>query len=218
MSMTKPAGIPMMPIGMAKLIFTDKNFSGRVYELVLEKTTIGRSDQNTLVIRDSSLSSTHCEILMHGPEIIVRDLDSSNGTFVGGVRLNQQSQIKSGQTVRFGSVEARLELDPSMDETDSAEITAVYALGKVLREQRRAKNQPEPGPASMQLDPDRPPVEETQTILIPKPPASTPAPASLPSEKGEHDPEGRSKGKLAALAAVAIIALLLIFWLIWGRK
>src|SRR4051794_35895657 len=110
---------------MAKLVFTDKNFSGRTYELVLEKTTVGRGDQNTLVIRDGSLSAMHCEILMHGSEIIIRDLDSRNGTFVDGVRLNKQSQAKSGQAVRFGSVEARLELEPGQSENDTAEITAV---------------------------------------------------------------------------------------------
>src|SRR6266481_4172253 len=104
---------------MAKLIFIDENFSGRVYELMLEKTTVGRGDQNTLVIRDTSLSSTHCEILMHGSEVIVRDLDSRNGTFVNGIRLNKQSQVKSGQTVRFGSVEARLDLGPSKDASDT---------------------------------------------------------------------------------------------------
>ena len=89
---------------MPKLIFIDKNFSGQVYELVLEKTTVGRSDQNTLVIHDNSLSAAHCEILVNGPEVIVRDLNSRNGTFVDGSRLNKQSGVRSGQTVRFGSV------------------------------------------------------------------------------------------------------------------
>src|SRR2546428_13236852 len=86
-------------IHMAKLIFIDQRFAGRVYELVLEKTTVGRGDQNTLTIRDRSLSASHCEILTYGSEVIVRDLNSRNGTFVQGVRLNQQSQVKSGQTV-----------------------------------------------------------------------------------------------------------------------
>src|SRR6266446_5537160 len=155
---------------MAKLIFIDKNFAGRSYELMLEKTTVGRGDHNTLVIRDKSLSSSHCEILMHGPEIIVRDLGSSNGTFVNGARLNKQGQLKSGQTVRFGAVEARLELDPGRDETDTAELTAVYSLQKIQREQRRAQKHPKPDTASMQLEPDNPPDTGTQTILIPRPP------------------------------------------------
>ena len=93
---------------MAKLIFTDKNHAGRIYELTLEKTTVGRSDQNILVISDGSLSALHCEILVNGPEVIVRDLGSRNGTFVNGAKLqNHQAQLKSGQTVRFGAVEAR---------------------------------------------------------------------------------------------------------------
>ena len=42
---------------MPKLFFIDRNFSGQVYELILEKTSVGRSDQNVLVIRDESVSS-----------------------------------------------------------------------------------------------------------------------------------------------------------------
>src|ERR1051326_5318028 len=152
------------PIIMAKLIFVDKNFPGRSYELVLEKTTVGRGDHNTLVIRDPSLSATHCEILMNGDEIIVRDLDSSNGTFLNGTRLRGQSQAKSGQTIRFGSVEARLELEPHEDQTDTAEITAIHTLDKIMRQQKRTEGQPKPA-ASMQLG-DNPPVAEGERTLI----------------------------------------------------
>jgi pSer/pThr/pTyr-binding forkhead associated (FHA) protein len=95
---------------MAKLVFTTQEHAGQSYELILEKTTVGRADGNTLVIADASLSAMHCDILVNGPEVIVRDLGSRNGTTVNGRKLvNQQSQLKSGQIVRFGSVEARLE-------------------------------------------------------------------------------------------------------------
>src|SRR6266545_4090755 len=59
---------------MPKLIFTDTKFAGQVYRLMLEKTTVGRGDQNILVIRDDSVSSKHCVILVNGPEVIVREL------------------------------------------------------------------------------------------------------------------------------------------------
>jgi pSer/pThr/pTyr-binding forkhead associated (FHA) protein len=203
---------------MAKLIFIDKNFLGKTYNLVLEKTTIGRGDQNTLVIRDPSLSGLHCEILMNGPEIIVRDLDSLNGTYVGGVKLNKQAQAKSGQTVRFGSVEARLELGPEPTENDTAEITAVYALGKVLRDKRRAEKQPKAGPAGMQLTPENEGVPEEQTILIPRT-APTPAAAANP---GAMDPERASSGscrvKKIIFAVLALGALVVVGWLWWSRK
>lgn len=203
---------------MAKLIFTDKNFSGRVYELALEKTTVGRGEQNTLVIHDSSLSARHCEILMYGTEIIVRDLDSLNGTFVDGVRLNKQSQMKSGQTVRFGTVEARLELGPCENDTDPSQVTAVYEMRKVMREQRQAAHQPKPATASMQLEPDTPPAPENQTILLPRTDVSRPAPSASAPGKTEPLLQKHPRGKLTLIIGLAVLGLVVLIWLVWGRK
>jgi len=202
---------------MAKLVFTDKNFSGRVYELVLEKTTVGRGEHNTLVIHDKSLSASHCEILMHGSEIIVRDLDSLNGTFVDGSRLNKQAQAKSGQAIRFGSVEACLELDPAETESDTGEITAVYTLGKIMRERERTENLPKPATASMQLDPATPPATGEQTILLPgvARPVTAHGVSGNPAPSAQAQPK-RSVPVLAILAALALLAMLV--WYIWGRK
>ena len=95
---------------MAKLIFIGEKFVGRVYELAIEKTTVGRGDHNTLTIHDPSVSHSHCEILVYGTEVIVRDLGSSNGTVVDGRRLQDQQQhpLDDHQIVKFGAVEARL--------------------------------------------------------------------------------------------------------------
>ena len=138
---------------MPKLIFIGEHFAGRVYELTLEKTTVGRGDGNVLAIHDPSVSLAHCEILVHGPEVIVRDLGSTNGTFVNRVRLeHRQAQLKSGQVVRFGSVEARLELDPADDEYEASDITAVHEHARFLRDQRREENRPKSADPSMTLD------------------------------------------------------------------
>lgn len=132
---------------MAKLTFTDPKFAGKTYKLFLEKTTVGRSDANVLVIRDDSVSARHCEILAYGTEVIVRDLGSSNGTFVNGTRLsNSQSVVKSGQTVRIGSIEARVEIDPSDRLDHHTDVTAVFTHARAVRDQRRARNNPvDPG-------------------------------------------------------------------------
>jgi pSer/pThr/pTyr-binding forkhead associated (FHA) protein len=98
---------------MPKLVFMDAPANNRVFEIVLEKTTVGRGPQNTLCISDPSLSREHCEIFAFGPEVIVRDLGSRNGTFVDGRRLTEeQCQLKHGQIVTFGGVQARLEIEP----------------------------------------------------------------------------------------------------------
>jgi pSer/pThr/pTyr-binding forkhead associated (FHA) protein len=137
---------------MARLIFTGEKFRGRVYEFALLKTTVGRGDHNTLAIHDASVSQTHCEVLVYGPEVIVRDLGSTNGTFVNGMRLrNQQRQIKPGETVRFGLVEARLELEqPSCSDTDTAE-TGFHSYARHLHDPEQEPINP--ALHSMTLDP-----------------------------------------------------------------
>ena len=204
---------------MAKLIFTDKTHEGRVYELILEKTTVGRSDQNTLVISDASLSAAHCEILVNGPEVIVRDLGSRNGTFVNGARLvNQQSQLKSGQTVRFGAVEARLELDaPPSDETVS-EMTAVHAAGRAMRERERERENPKPANPSMKLgSPDSGPSDD-RTVTDFTAPQPRPVEARTSPPPGANPPETSSRKAVIVIAVVLVLGLAVLLWLWWGRK
>lgn len=204
---------------MAKLVFIDKNFSGQVYELVLEKTTVGRGDQNTLVIHDNSLSAAHCEILVNGPEVIVRDLDSRNGTFVNGVRLkNQQSRLQHGQTVSFGSVEARLELDLVYDDGPSSEITAFHAHCRYTEAQKKLKEQPKPTSASRHLESEAHPVAEDHTVLLPLKDLAAPAPTPSAPPNLEPSAETCSKDKLIVISAVVALGLMVLLWLMWGWK
>ena len=70
---------------MAKLVILNQGMTGRTFELVVERTTVGRVEDNTFQIADGSVSSHHAEILLRGTEILVRDLNSTNGTFLNGV-------------------------------------------------------------------------------------------------------------------------------------
>jgi predicted component of type VI protein secretion system len=154
---------------MPKLIFISPDFAGKTYKLSLEKTTIGRSDANVLAIRHDSVSSRHCEILVHGREVIVRDRDSSNGTFVDGVRLrNQQTAVKSGQTIRFGAVEALLEINPFNPLEQHTDMTAIVTHARAMRDQRRARANPPADPAAtVESGTGQPAASSRFTILIP---------------------------------------------------
>jgi pSer/pThr/pTyr-binding forkhead associated (FHA) protein len=153
---------------MAKLIFTDEQFGGRVYEFALPKTTIGRGDHNTLIIRDNVVSQTHCEILVFGPEVIVRDLGSSNGTFVNGERLqNEQRPLLAGQIVKFGSVTARLELEEPTPEMTTDE-TAIFSYAQYRREQQKPPNLPANATMTLPSSPESTPVHHT--LLLPRSP------------------------------------------------
>jgi pSer/pThr/pTyr-binding forkhead associated (FHA) protein len=110
---------------MARLVVLSEGLSGRSYELKAEKTTVGRVDDNAFQIPDASVSSHHCEITLRGNEVLVKDLNSTNGTFITGQQITE-AVLKPGQTMRLGQVEVRLESGegaPSKKMLDTAKAT-----------------------------------------------------------------------------------------------
>src|SRR5882757_8700801 len=97
---------------MAKLVVLSAGMTGRTHELKVDKTTIGRVEDNTFQIAEPSVSSHHCEILLRGTEVLVKDLNSTNGTFINGEKVSE-TVLKPGQTLRLGQIEMKLETDAS---------------------------------------------------------------------------------------------------------
>lgn len=95
---------------MAKLVVLSEGLTGRSYELKVDKTTVGRLDDNAFQIPEQSVSSHHCEILLKGSDVVIKDLNSTNGTFINGEKVTEQV-LKPGQILKLGQVEMRLETD-----------------------------------------------------------------------------------------------------------
>lgn len=93
---------------MAKLVILSEAQKGRSHELALDKTTIGRVEDNTFQIAEPSVSSHHCEVLLRGTEVLIRDLNSTNGTFVNGEKISE-AVLKPGQSLRLGHIELWLD-------------------------------------------------------------------------------------------------------------
>ena len=93
-----------------KLVLLSPGMTGRTCELKLDRTTVGRAEDNAFQINDGTISSHHCEVLRRGEEVVIRDLHSTNGTFINGVPTTE-SVIKEGQILRLGQIEMRLETD-----------------------------------------------------------------------------------------------------------
>src|SRR5580658_7446003 len=94
---------------MARLVILSEGFTGKAQELTVDKTTIGRVDDNTFPIPEGSVSSHHCEVLLRGGDVVIHDLNSTNGTFVNGHQVTGEAVLKPGQILRLGQVEIRLE-------------------------------------------------------------------------------------------------------------
>jgi len=97
---------------MAKLVLLSQGLVGRTHDLKVDKTTVGRVDDNTFLIAEPSVSSHHCEILLKGTDVVVRDLNSTNGTFINGEKI-AEAALKPGQILRLGQIEMRLETEAS---------------------------------------------------------------------------------------------------------
>jgi pSer/pThr/pTyr-binding forkhead associated (FHA) protein len=94
---------------MAKLVVLSEGLTGQSYELKVDKTTVGRVEDNAFQIAQPSVSSHHCEVLLRGNEVVIKDLNSTNGTFIDGQQITGEAVLKPGQVLRLGQVDIRLE-------------------------------------------------------------------------------------------------------------
>jgi pSer/pThr/pTyr-binding forkhead associated (FHA) protein len=71
-------------------------------------TSLGRGGDCFIRIKSSQVSRKHCELLEVGDKLSVRDLGSSNGTFVNGQRVAGQQVLKPGDELTLGGVTLRV--------------------------------------------------------------------------------------------------------------
>ncbi len=79
---------------------------GREREHVFDKdaVTIGAMDDNDIVVHDETVSRYHCKIVHEGDSYILRDLDSTNGSFINRVRV-REGFLKPDCTITVGKTE-----------------------------------------------------------------------------------------------------------------
>jgi predicted component of type VI protein secretion system len=92
---------------MAKLII-----SGTTCELVDDLITIGRNPDSTIVINNPSVSARHAQLQLAGETYRLKDLGSTNGTYVNGKPVTE-TLLRFDDRIRFGAADARHEGDTS---------------------------------------------------------------------------------------------------------
>lgn len=69
-----------------------------------ENISIGRDNHNDIIINDSHVSARHAVITRQGREWKILDLDSTNGTYVNGLRLTGPHSLRPGDKISIGGV------------------------------------------------------------------------------------------------------------------
>jgi Nif-specific regulatory protein len=87
-----------------------------------ESVTIGRAPTNQIVIKDERCSRNHAEIFYSHGRWTLRDLDSRNGTLIGGKRVVADYALQPGDIVRIGNSYLKFEHDLSKAFEDSGDI------------------------------------------------------------------------------------------------
>jgi transcriptional regulator with GAF, ATPase, and Fis domain len=92
----------------SKLVVIAGPDKGKELLIERERVTVGRSLICDLVLGDKAVSGSHFEIIATERGVIVRDLDSTNGTFCGDLRV-REVWIKHGTVIRAGQSQLRYE-------------------------------------------------------------------------------------------------------------
>ncbi|MBE75840.1 MAG: hypothetical protein CMM04_15575 [Rhodopirellula sp.] len=97
---------------------------GEVYKqlTVALPIVIGRGTEAGLTIKHPLVSRQHCELFAADGSVQVKDLGSTNGTFIDGHPINTQAVVISGNDLKLGVVEMTVEFSEVLD----APSTAVY--------------------------------------------------------------------------------------------
>lgn len=93
------------------LIIRQGQEAGRRIRLERGLVTIGRGQDNSLVVLETQASRHHAELRRYGEQWLIVDVGSANGTFVGGVRLavNEPRRLMTGVPVAIGETTLVLE-------------------------------------------------------------------------------------------------------------
>jgi len=115
---------------MAKLYVINGANQGQSFKLKGDIISVGRSADNDIQVKDSSISRNHLKILRRGGLYFIRDLESTNGTFVNGKRISsgKDFEVKDGQPIIIGKVLISLGT-PCQEDAISVQDAAVAGEG-----------------------------------------------------------------------------------------
>ena len=104
---------------MPKMIVSIDGVVIKEVQLAKNRTTLGRRPYNDIVIDNLSVSGEHALIHMAGAEVVLEDLNSTNGSYVNGKAIQKQA-LQNGDTIDVGKYKVQFVVHSADDSFDQA--------------------------------------------------------------------------------------------------
>jgi transcriptional regulator with PAS, ATPase and Fis domain len=122
------AARPSLRVWSLELVVVDGPSRGARVSVNGGGARVGAAPGNDLTLADPTVSRVHCELVQRGDALVVRDLGSTNGTWVEGVRL-RDGDVPPGAIVRVGSSAFRVDVG---EEPAFVELSGRSSFGELV--------------------------------------------------------------------------------------
>jgi pSer/pThr/pTyr-binding forkhead associated (FHA) protein len=95
---------------------------GKIFQLPAAITIIGRRPDCDLCIPLKEISRRHCELELRSGLLKLRDLGSSNGTYLNGQKIEQEAEINTGDTIKIGPITFSIQINGKHRCVDDAKV------------------------------------------------------------------------------------------------
>jgi pSer/pThr/pTyr-binding forkhead associated (FHA) protein len=96
---------------LSLIVLTPGKTQGKAIPVTLAQFLIGRDPQCHLRPASPIISNRHCAVLAKDDKVVIRDFESTNGTFVNGERVKGQKELKDNDVIRIGPLEFRIQVE-----------------------------------------------------------------------------------------------------------
>ncbi|MEA1230313.1 FHA domain-containing protein [Acinetobacter sp. IRS14] len=181
---------------------------------------VGRHQDADVLLQAAEISRRHAALLLKDQLLWVQDLNSSNGTFINDIRIEQEKQLHDGDIVQFASFKFSV-LAPAKEILDLPEIEAEPVQTAALTQHLSDQGMPSLAERAAETEVRRDGMP--QNVSIPKPapiPEGVDVNVKQPSPVAFEEPvsrvaEEKEQQKNASVGLITIIILVILALLAW---
>ncbi len=108
-----------------KLVIRGGKNDGTIIDINRPSYIIGRSPECNLRLESRAFSRKHAEIIVKEGYVGIKDLGSTNGTFLDGHKLTEETELKNGQIIKIGPLECTVQISAQLSGKKKPKVESV---------------------------------------------------------------------------------------------